>query len=326
MARGDLLHQRRGDLRREVVHVAIVLQVRGPLGALLEIVDAHIGVFRHLDDEAALEVEAQLELAALAEVGPHQHRVGRPHEDEARLRMAAHQRKEVGFEALQHPAQVALRLLEALVEVVEVEVLDHALHRKLRGVAPIPGVVAVLAVAHLVAAEEDVHRLAKRRDREHVGIVVPAPRVVQIQRQRLGNAGAARVACEHVEVDVVDHFLHAAVGQHRLEELARLVGGERREGEVEGLAGAEGLVDLACRDVLQERRAHDGAVEGVVARDAGVLVALERVIEARRVAGGDAILLEGIDTIVDRARDGEERQGAEDRIPDEAGRHRQKLK
>ena len=49
-----------------------------------------------------------------------------------------HERDHVVFVALHHRVERARRLLEALVQVPEVEVLDDALHRELRRVAPVP--------------------------------------------------------------------------------------------------------------------------------------------------------------------------------------------
>src|SRR5438552_10903354 len=104
------------DAGRKVVEVGIVVEVVRYLRDRLQVDYADIRQATRRFEYPALEVERQVELPALDEIGPRDDRIRRPDEHEFRSRIRNEHRTQVAAKAFLHSGELARRLLELRVE------------------------------------------------------------------------------------------------------------------------------------------------------------------------------------------------------------------
>ena len=110
--------------RIEVIQVRIAVEIVGDYTFRLEVDEVDVGKGARRLDDVALELESDVELAALRKIDPDQDRIGRPHDVEFGLRVTAKQRQKIVLETSTHALDRALWLPIPRVEMREVDIDD----------------------------------------------------------------------------------------------------------------------------------------------------------------------------------------------------------
>src|SRR6266704_803315 len=104
----------------------------------LEVDEADVGKGAGRLCDVALELESDVELAALRKIDPNQDRIRRPHDVEFGLRVTAKQRQKIVLETSTHALDRALRLPIPRVKMREVESPQHFVPAEALDIAPEP--------------------------------------------------------------------------------------------------------------------------------------------------------------------------------------------